>query len=135
MQRSTQISACGAIWKMSRIFLERKSAKIPVCELTGMLKESLNQAKTNDIKTEATYQFFWWVHSWEFSFFDEILNFISPHFSFRLQFITNRRYCIPTILSLKLDCELMMRGRKMQSRSSFWWDLIWVNRRVCWWDI
>ena len=55
MLRSTQISARSAILKMSRIFLVRKSAKIPICELTGRLPEGLNQVKTEDmeIKTEA----------------------------------------------------------------------------------
>ena len=46
---STKISACGAIITTSLNFLERKSVKITVCELTGMLSEGLNQAKTDDI--------------------------------------------------------------------------------------
>jgi len=53
---STKISAFGAIVITTSLnFLERKRVKITICELTGMLSEGLNQAKTDDmgIKTEA----------------------------------------------------------------------------------
>jgi hypothetical protein len=49
------LPAAQSFKKMSRIFLVRKSAKIPICELTGRFPEGLNQFKTEDmeIKTEA----------------------------------------------------------------------------------